>query len=88
MILQNFWETEKGTWYHKTFEEREETRKIFTGLENEKKHNVQVPQKNEMLRWYFTALGFNSKNEEYNLEENIPKGRYLKNLISQKVLKQ
>ena len=53
-----------------------------------KKHNVQVPQRNEMLSWYFAARGFISKNEEYNLEENIPKGRYLKNLISQKVFKQ
>ena len=88
MILQNVWETEKGSWYHKIFEEREETRKTFTGLEHEKKQHIIVPQRNEMLSWYFTALGFISNNEEYNLEGKIPKGRYLKKLISQKVFKQ
>ena len=35
-----------------------------------------------------TALGFISKNEEYNFEENIRNGRYMKNLILQKVVKQ
>ena len=53
-----------------------------------KKDIVQVPQRNEMLRLYCTALGFISKSEEYNSERNIPNGRYLKNLILQKVVKQ
>ena len=61
---------------------------MFTGLEHEKKDKVQVPQRNEMLRLYCTALGFISKSEEYNSERNIPNGRYLKNLILQKVVKQ
>ena len=39
------------------------------GLEHEKKKKkdeVQVPQLNEVLRLYYTGLGFISKNEEYN----------------------
>ena len=32
-------------------------------------------------------IGFISKNEEYNPEQNIPNGRYLKNLILQRVVK-
>ena len=28
LLFQNFWETWKGTWYHKTLEECRETRKI------------------------------------------------------------
>ena len=61
---------------------------MVTGLEHEKKDKVQVPQRNEMLSLYCTALGFTSKNEEYNSEENIPNIRYMKNLILQKVVKQ
>ena len=61
---------------------------MFTGLEHEKKDKVQVPQRNEMLRLYCTALGFISKSEEYTSERNIPNGRYFKNLILQKVVKQ
>ena len=53
-----------------------------------KKDIVQVPQRNEMLRLYCTALGFISKSEEYNFERDTPNGRYLKNLILQKVVKQ
>ena len=56
---------------------------MFTGLEHEKKDKVKVPQQNEMLRLYCTGLGVISKNEEYNLEKNIPNGSYLKNLILQ-----
>ena len=41
-----------------------------------------------MLSLYCPALGFVSKGEEYNSEENIPNGRYMKNLILQKVVKQ
>ena len=41
-----------------------------------------------MLSLYCTALGFISKNEEYNSEENIPNSMYMKNLILQKVVKQ
>ena len=59
---------------------------MFTGLEYEKKDKVRVPQQNEMLILKCTALGFISKNEEYNPKENIPNGRYLKNLILQKVV--
>ena len=59
---------------------------MFTGLEHEKKGKVQVLQRNEMLSLYCTALGFISKNEEYNPKWNIPKGRYLKYLILQKML--
>ena len=39
---------------------------MFTGLEQEKKDKVQVPQQNEMLSLYCIALGFISKKEEYN----------------------
>ena len=39
---------------------------LFPGLEHEKKDKVQVPQQNEMLNLYCTALGFTGKNEEYN----------------------
>ena len=42
---------------------------MFTGLELEKKKKKdkeQVPQRNEMPGLYCTALGFISKNEEYN----------------------
>ena len=45
---------------------------MFTGLlfttEDTKKDKVQVPRQNEMLSLYCTALGFVSKNEEYNPE--------------------
>ena len=45
---------------------------MFTGLlftnEDPKKDKVQVPRQNEMLSLYCTALGFVSKNEEYNPE--------------------
>ena len=51
-----------------------------------KKDKVQVPQRNEMLSLYCTALGFISKNGEYNPKENMLNGRYLKNLILQKVV--
>ena len=59
---------------------------MFTGLEHEKKGKVQVLQRNEMLSLYCTALGFISKNEEYNPKWNIPNSRYLKYLILQKML--
>ena len=39
---------------------------MFTGLEHEKKDKVQLPQRNEMLNLYCVALGFISKNEEYD----------------------
>ena len=61
---------------------------MFTGLEHEKKDKVQVPQRNETLSSYCNALGFISKNEEYNPEKSITKGRYLKKLILEKVVKQ
>ena len=41
-----------------------------------------------MLSLYCTALGFISKNEGCNSKENIPNGRYMKNLILQKVVRQ
>ena len=43
---------------------------MFTGLEHKKKRKdkVQVPQQNEMQSLYCAALGFISKNEEYNPE--------------------
>ena len=72
MILQNFQETWKDTWYHRTFEEHEEIRKIHiwtiwlltcSWVLNMKK---KLPQQNEMQSLYCTALGFISKNEEYN----------------------
>ena len=59
---------------------------MFMGFECEK-NTVQVPQPKEMLNLYYTAIGFISKNEEYNPEQNIPNGRYLKNLILQRVVK-
>ena len=37
-------------------------------LNMKKKDRVHVPQRNEMLSLYCNALGFISKNEEYNLE--------------------
>ena len=61
---------------------------MFTGLEHEKKDKVQLPQRNEMLNLYCVALGFISKNEEYNHKQNIPNSRYLKKLILQKVVGQ
>ena len=48
---------------------------------------MQVPQPKEMLNLYYTAIGFISKNEEHNPEQNIPNGRYLKNFILQRVVK-
>ena len=40
---------------------------MFMGIENEKKkEKVQVPQRNEMLSLYCSALGFISKIEEDN----------------------
>ena len=78
LILQNFQEMQKGTWYLKTFEEHSEIRKIKIHIRtvwlltcsqalNMKKDKVQqVPQQNEMLSLYCTAIGFISKNEEYN----------------------
>ena len=39
-----------------------------------------------MLSLHCTAIGFITKNEEYNPEENIRNGRYLKNLILRKVV--
>ena len=54
---------------------------------NMKKNTVQVPQPKEMLNLYYTAIGFISKNEEYNPEQNIRNGRYFKNLILQRVVK-
>ena len=44
---------------------------LLTGsraLNMKKEDKVQVSQRNEMLSLYCTALGFISKNEEYNLE--------------------
>ena len=47
---------------------------MFMGPDHEKNKNeikqntAQVPQRNEMLILYHTALGFISKNEEYNLK--------------------
>ena len=41
-----------------------------------------------MLSLYCTSLGFISKHGEYNSEENIPNGRYMKNLLLQKAVKQ
>ena len=35
-------------------------------MKKKKKDEVQVPQRNEVLRLYYTGLGFSSKNEEYN----------------------
>ena len=79
-MFQNFQETGKDTWYHKTFEECRKIRKIkihmwycsitytFSGLEHEKIYKLQGAQHNEMLSLYYTALGFISKNEEYNAE--------------------
>ena len=79
------WEMQKGTWYHKILEECGEIREIkihmwmvwllacshafFSPVKTWEKGKVQVPQWNEMLSLYFTALGFISKNEEYKLEK-------------------
>ena len=82
MLFQNVCETWKGTWYHRTLEERGEIRKIkvhrwtvwllicsgafFSPLKTWKKDKVQVPQRNEMLSLYHSAIGFISENEECN----------------------
>ena len=55
---------------------------MFMGLEHEKKDKVQVPQRNELLSLYCTALGFVSKNEEYNSEKNISDIWYYNKLLS------
>ena len=74
LMSQNFW----GMW-------RDKWKKIhmwtvwllacswafFSPLNTWKKDKVQVPQQNEMLSSYCTALGFVSKNEEYKLENNV-----------------
>ena len=43
---------------------------MFTGVlfttEDMQKDKVKVPQRNEMLSLFCTALGFVSKNEDYN----------------------
>ena len=50
---------------------------MFTGLlsttedMNKKKDKVQLPQQNEMLSLYCSAVDFISKNEEYKLENNL-----------------
>ena len=41
---------------------------MFMDIEHEKKDEVHVPQRNEVLSLYCTALGFISKNEKYNPE--------------------
>ena len=46
---------------------------MFIGLEHEKKDKVQVPQRNEMVSLYSTALDFISKNEISKNEEYNPK---------------
>ena len=56
---------------------------MFTGLEHEKNLKYKCLNEIKYLSLYCTALGFISKNEEYNPKENIPNGRYLKNLILQ-----
>ena len=77
LIFKNFQETQRGTWHHKTFEEHAEIRKIKSHIWtawlltdswalNMKKNKVQVPQWNDMLSLYCTALGYISENEEYN----------------------
>ena len=98
--IPNFRETQKDTWYYKTFDERREIRKIkihmwtvwlltcSQALNMKKKiYKDQEPQRKEMLSLYCTVLGFISKKKEYNPEEIIPNSRYLKNLILQKVVK-
>ena len=54
------------------------------------KDKVQVPQRNEMLNVNYNVLYLVLlvKNEEYNPEENIPNGKYLRNVILQKIVKQ
>ena len=42
---------------------------LFT-TDGMKKDKVQVPQRNEMLSLYCTALDFISKNKEHTLENN------------------
>ena len=41
-------------------------RAFFSPVKTWKKIKVQVPQQNEILSLYCPALGFISKNEEYN----------------------
>ena len=57
---------------------------MFTGLlfttGDMKKKKVRVPQRNEMLSLYCTALSFNMKNINPN---KTPNRRYLKNMMLQ-----
>ena len=58
LIFQNFWETQNGTWYHKTFKEHREIRKqkfscvlfdylyVHGSWTWKKKDNLQMPQQN------------------------------------------
>ena len=67
---------QKDIWYHKIFQKRGDIKKInihmwtvwllscSQALNMKKKDKVQVPQWNEMLSLYCTALGFTSENEE------------------------
>ena len=86
LISQNFGRTQWDK-KNKNYHENGLINYIFTGLEREKKKEkkdkVKVPQRNEMLSLYCTGLGLISKNEECNLEKNIPDSSYLKNLTLQ-----
>ena len=46
------------------------SRAFFSPLKTWKKDKVQIPQQNEMLSLYRTAIGFTSENEEYNPKLN------------------
>ena len=41
---------------------------LFSPLKTWMKDKVQVPQRNEMLSLYHTAISFTGENEEYNPE--------------------
>ena len=43
---------------------------FFSPLKTLKKDKVKVPQQNQMLSLYHSALGFISKNEKYIPEQN------------------
>ena len=91
LISQNFWETRKGTWYHKTFEERGEIRKIKINLLfdylhvhgpsfNHWRHDKKTKYKSfsEMKCWVYNVLHLVLLVKIKNIiPNNRPNGRYL-----------
>ena len=100
MIFQIFWETQKDTWYQKTFEKCGDIKKIKIHMWTvwllscslcvhrpwTLKKKITGTSTKWNAKFNCTGLGFISKNEEYNPPKNISNGKYLKNLMLQKVV--